>query len=198
MGKENSHDSSYPPPHTPDTSSLASSLGIDAQERRRIIMMIEGVLHRGSKGQFLKMLGYQGIPLIALIIMCCILLSQMVQLSSSAKLLQRVARRNDRIGELVVSMQIERGLSAAFLSSDITLLNVFVELQEARRRTDTAFTSIQVGFLRALGFPPTRAPFALSIDIFQYFSCLVASAVRLGLSYNSAAISTSQALCSHP
>ena len=150
MGKENNLDLPPPRPHTPDTSSLASSLGIDGQERRRMIRMIEDVLHKGSKGEFLKMLSYQGIPLIALIITCAILLVQAAQLSSSAKLLESVARRNDHIGELVVSMQIERGLSAAFLSTDTTLLNVFIELQEARHRTDAAFTSIQVSFLRTV------------------------------------------------
>ncbi|XP_072051474.1 uncharacterized protein [Amphiura filiformis] len=140
LPNENVNDA--PPSPTPDTLSLASSLGADTQEKRKMKILIEGVLQTRSSRQFLKMLSYQAIPLLALIVMCGVLLQQMAQMYRSAKLLESVAISNDRFGNLVVSLQVERGLSAAYLSSEKSQQNVFAELQNARRKTDDAFGAI--------------------------------------------------------
>ncbi|XP_072022026.1 uncharacterized protein [Amphiura filiformis] len=96
LAKENVNDA--PPAPTPDTLSLASSLGADTQEKRKMKILIEGVLQTRSSRQFLKMLSYQAIPLLALIVMCGVLLQQMAQMYRSAKLLESVAIANDRFG----------------------------------------------------------------------------------------------------
>ncbi len=138
---------------TPDTISVASSYGTDALEKRKMRILIDGVLQTRSSKQFLKMLSFQSVPLIALIAMCTILLYQMALVYQSAKLLKGVAEIDDNLGHLVVSLQVERGLSAAYLSSNKTQANLYAELQIARRNTDERFVNVDDTMLARFSIP---------------------------------------------
>ena len=122
-----------------DTLSVTSSV----DERLRMKKLIDDILQSRSSRQYLKMLSYQIIPLIALVIVCSILLSQLATVHKNAHLLHKVALDNDRIGELVIALQVERGLTTTYISSNYSQTNVYSELVTARRDSDKAFDMIE-------------------------------------------------------
>ena len=120
-----------------------TSAQTDTLDKRRFKEMLDDVVKSRRSRQLLKMLSYQLIPLIALVIMCIVLLYQSMALNAKAVLLQRIIHQNELTTDVVVALEIERGLSASFLSSNVSdNKNVFAELQVGRRSTDRAFRDI--------------------------------------------------------
>ena len=138
-GKEAINGEDFTETYVMDTLSITSS----ADERLRMKKLIDDILQSRSSRQYFKMLSYQLIPLIALVIVCSILLSQLAMVHSNAHLLHKVALDNDRIGELVIALQVERGLTTAYISSNYSQTDVYTELVTARRDTDKAFGMIE-------------------------------------------------------
>ena len=143
------------------TISYVSSVGTDAIEKKRMKKVLDDVFKSRRSGQLLKMLSYQIVPLVALVVMCSILLNQSIQAYTTSKHLQTVILSNDFIGKLVVSLQIERGLSASVLSSNQTQATLFEELQRARRDTDIAFYDI-------VSWPDSIHEVSLEDDILEH------------------------------
>ena len=138
-GKEVLNGEDFTETYTMDTLSVTSSV----DERLRMKKLIDDILQSRSSRQYLKMLSYQIIPLIALVIVCSILLSQLATVHKNAHLLHKVALDSDRIGELVIALQVERGLTTTYISSNYSQTNVYSELVTARRDSDKAFDMIE-------------------------------------------------------
>ncbi|XP_072014207.1 uncharacterized protein [Amphiura filiformis] len=85
-----------------------------------------------------KILVFQIIPLVALIIFSVFSLLETRRQLETARVIQKHVSANQLTGDLVVSIQIERGLSATYLSSHRSNARVLENIQQARIRTDNA------------------------------------------------------------
>ncbi|XP_072021984.1 uncharacterized protein [Amphiura filiformis] len=140
--KQPRRDEECPGGYTLDTVSVTSSLALETFEKRKMRQLVDDILQSRSSRQYLKMLSYQLIPLIALVVTCSILLAQSALIHSSARLLQTVVEDNDNIGRFVIKLQVERGLTTTYLSSNRTQTYIHEELLSAQRNTDKAFSLI--------------------------------------------------------
>ncbi len=146
MGKKNiskQNHEGFRSGYTFDEISVTSSIALQSYEKRRMNQLLDDILQSRSSRQYLKMLSYQLIPLIALVVMCSILLTQSAMVHSGARQLQMTVQNNDNVGRLISSLQVERGLSTAYLSSNRSQSTVYDELIEARRNTYEAYVLIQ-------------------------------------------------------
>lgn len=92
--------------------------------------------------QLAKMLAVVAIPVIALIIVCSLQLSSAIQTYNAAEIATRAFREFLRLDKLVTGMQLERGMSAAWISSRGTNIDAKVTLTSLWAKNDDAIHSL--------------------------------------------------------
>lgn len=104
--------------------------------------------HLGIKGQVLALVA---IPIIALVCLFFVQLSQTLHSISSAEILKEQIRISEQLSALVHEMQKERGMSAGFLASKGK--KFASELQAQRLLTDKAYKNLSDLFAQSKDLP---------------------------------------------
>lgn len=132
-----------------DTMSVVSesSVSLDRYFARQLLDEVvsrDGHSRTSTIRHVLKILIFQIIPQIVLVIITAITLQDTIQSLEEAELIGLQVHRNQIIGDLVSALQVERGLSSGYLSTNHANRNddddvaVLMEVNQARLRTDLA------------------------------------------------------------
>ncbi|XP_072021973.1 uncharacterized protein [Amphiura filiformis] len=94
--------------------------------------------------RFMKILIFQVIPLIALVAFSVLSLLETVNRLKAATAIQEHAYANQRIGDLIVALQVERGLSAMYLGSQRSNPDVLEQLYIGHVNSNIALSALDV------------------------------------------------------
>ncbi|XP_038070397.1 uncharacterized protein LOC119739493 [Patiria miniata] len=121
-----------------------ASIGTNAMEKLQMKMVLEKATDAHSIGKDMaKMLAVIVIPLVALTVMSALSLATTVsQLRDSQATLEAISA-SDRMTDLILALQVERGLTATFVSSNRTGAELSNTLREKRSSTDRAVNLLE-------------------------------------------------------
>ncbi|XP_022106622.1 uncharacterized protein LOC110987825 [Acanthaster planci] len=118
-----------------------STLGV---EKLQMKMVLEKATDSHSSGKDMaKMLGVIVIPLVALTVMSCLALATTVTQLHYSEVTVVAIDAGDRMTDLILTMQVERGLTATRVSGNLTGERLTRELFEKRSLTDQAVDKLE-------------------------------------------------------
>ncbi len=120
----------------------------------------EYIIAQGTQGrwtQISKMISVILIPILTLIVMSAIALAHAISIQNKTTLAQDAIDNFLRLDLLITNFQVERGTSAAYISSNGTNLLAYERLIQVRKQTDQAFAAVkswpEPNFLKNYDFP---------------------------------------------
>ncbi|XP_072020350.1 uncharacterized protein [Amphiura filiformis] len=126
----------------------ASSSTSDEEDNRLVREIIADITSDSGRckdiHRCMKILIFQVIPLIVLVAFSVLSLKETVKRLKSAEAIQEHVYANQRIGDLIVALQIERGLSAMYLGSQRSNPDVLEQLYIGHLYSNIALSALDV------------------------------------------------------